>query len=71
MALEVSPLMTNQRTTNQTPKPSLDLTLEQREAAKRLRGSDGPAADLADVLIQLDDASESESASFASSSLAI
>lgn len=46
--------MTDQRTTNPTPKPSLDLDESTREAAEYLRESGGPAADLADVLIQLD-----------------
>jgi len=58
-------------TNNQTPKPSLNLDESTREAAEYLRDSGGPAADLADVLIQLDDASETESTSRSSSSLAI
>ncbi len=40
-------------------KPSLDLDAETR--AERLRETDYPAADLCDVLIQLDEASESDS----------
>lgn len=50
----VFPLMTNQRATNQTRKPILELDESTREAAEYLRESGGPAADLADVLIQLD-----------------
>lgn len=63
--------MTNKPTNKQTP--SIELSDRQRLAAKRIRESGGPAADLADVLIQLDtsDASESDSTPSASSSLAI
>ena len=58
-------------TNKQTPKPSLDLDESTREAAEWLRETDYPAADLADVLIQLDDASESDSTPRSSNSLAI
>lgn len=36
-------------------KPSLDLDPETRAAAERIRERGGPAEDLCDVLIQLDD----------------
>lgn len=42
-------------------EPSLDLDAATREAAERLRETEYPIADLCDVLIQLDDASEGES----------
>lgn len=58
-------------TNNKKSKPSLNLDESTREAAEWLRGTDYPAADLADVLIQLDDASESDSTPRSSNSLAI
>jgi hypothetical protein len=68
----VSQRQSSETTASQSSrKPSLDLDESTRAAAQRIRESGGPAADLADVLIQLDDASESDSTPRSSSSLAI
>ena len=52
--------MAQYASTEQIDEPSYELTPEQREAAKRLRERDGPAAPLADILLQLDEAASSD-----------
>jgi hypothetical protein len=44
----------------QTEEPSYELDEETRAAAERIRERGGPAADLCDVLIQLDEAASSD-----------
>ena len=44
----------------QAEEPSLDLDADTRAAAERIRERGGPAANLCDVLIQLDKAASSD-----------
>lgn len=63
--------MSDDTVTNQNPKPSLELTPEQRRAADGIIDRDGPAAPLAKMLRYLDDnASSNDSASCSSNALA-
>lgn len=58
-------------TNNQTPKPSYELTAEQRRAAEGIIERENPAAPLAKMLLYLDDnASSNESPSSSSNALA-
>lgn len=63
--------MSNNTLTNQKPKPSYELTDEQRRAAEALIERNNPAAPLAKMLCYLDDnASSNESAPSSSNALA-